>query len=232
VKDLKTNAFLPLGQNVGLLRFLKDKVNKGQIDIMLHGFSHEDYAAGHEFEVGDDLRHKIEEGKTYLESLFERPVRIFVPPHNALSRIGVEAVEAMNMDILASTALRPSKRGWSLTIMKYISRKKIYSFRQRKIGKLAYVYPFMLSFSRHRELGCFPLVPSISIDDLRRAFDAVSRGYDRFCLNTHYRELNSTRNLKDILSEFVEFISAGQDNSFCLATELFDFGRDAINQNT
>lgn len=222
VKGSQEKAFLPVGDNQALLVYLQDKLARGQLDIMLHGYSHEDYSDGYEFESGGDLSRKVKVGREYLETLFGKPVRVFVPPHNALSKTGIEAVEAMEMDILGSIPLKPTKRGLSLTTLSYIFRKKIYSLRNQRIGRLSYVYPYMMKFPKHNELGCFPLVPSILFNDLKIAFDVVSKRYDRFCLNTHYRELNSKKSLKEVLGQFVSYVSEDANNSFCPATELFD----------
>jgi predicted deacetylase len=150
VKDLQTNAYHPLGENEELLEALKRMVRKNQIEIMLHGYSHEDYENGREFEAGDDLRQKVEKGKKYLELLFEKPVRVFVPPHNALSKTGVEAVEALNMHILGSIPLSPLKRGWNPANLRCVVRKKIYAFRKRRIGRLTWIYPFLVSLPNHK----------------------------------------------------------------------------------
>jgi predicted deacetylase len=71
-----------------------------RVTVALHGYTHEDYADGFEFQAAPDLERRVVEGRAYLERVLHVPIHVFVPPHNALSKRGLEAVSAAGLDIL------------------------------------------------------------------------------------------------------------------------------------
>jgi len=81
----------PIGDNKELVQFLKEMMENRKISIMLHGCFHKDNADGYEFDTGNDLSDKIKKGRDYLEKLFEVEIITFVPPHNTLSKKGLDA---------------------------------------------------------------------------------------------------------------------------------------------
>src|ERR1043165_784063 len=103
----------PLECNPALTAALKTFVAERKVTIALHGYSHEDYPDGFEFQAAPDLDRRVAEGREYLERVLGTPVRVFVPPHNALSKRGLEAVSRAGLDILGSfLSFRPSNRPW------------------------------------------------------------------------------------------------------------------------
>ena len=181
----------PIGDNLPLIGFLRDKVHSGEVSVMLHGYSHQSYPDGHEFEVAPQLEERLARGRGYLEGLFREPVRTFVPPHNALSRRGLRAVENARLNVLGSFhSFRPDKKPWGFhTLRNYllVARHRRRTGRSRR-DRL--IYPWPLRYKGHAEFGCQPLVPRTTLEDLLSAFEEARQWGGDFCLATHYWEID------------------------------------------
>lgn len=170
----------PLDANPALVRFLRERVARGQIQVMLHGFSHRDEAHGYEFEAGRDLARKLREGRAYLEKLLGTRVTAFVPPHNAISREGYRALAGSGLLLSGRTNHRiQGARGRDLL------RFLLVRGRERLAGQ---GHPRVIRYSRHREVGFHALTPRASRDGLMRALDWCQRRDGLFVLATHYWE--------------------------------------------
>lgn len=211
----------PLEQNAELTSFLREEVAAGRISILLHGYHHQDYPNGYEFEVGPDLERKVVEGRTYLERLFGLRVRTFVPPHNALSRQGLLAVSRARLNILGSfLSFRPRYRPveWR-TAVNYL---RVWWFR-RRTGRTRHdpmIYPFSLRYARHSEFGCHLLIAGTTLDDLVRSFDEARRFGGDFCLATHHWEIDER--LAGILTDFLAYVDRRPNVQFVHADRLFE----------
>ena len=82
----------PLEENTALVQYLRHGIANGRYEAMLHGYHHDEPDTKREFIGGSDLRRKVREGKRYLEDLLHTRIRVFVPPHNAIGRSGLEAI--------------------------------------------------------------------------------------------------------------------------------------------
>ena len=193
----------PLGENTELLAFLRRKVSIGHVSILLHGYSHQNFPSGYEFEAAPALEHRLARARGYLEALFGRPIRTFVPPHNALSRRGLRAVDAAGLDVLGSFySFRPDRKPWGLdTLRNYL----LITDHRRRTGRSRrerLIYPWPLRYNRHAEFGCQPLVPRTTLDELLTQFEEARRFGGDFCLATHYWEIDSR--LAQILDALIE----------------------------
>ena len=61
--------------------------------IALHGYTHQDFASGYEFQAAPDPERRVRDGLLYLRTLLATNISVFVPPHNALSKRGLAAIE-------------------------------------------------------------------------------------------------------------------------------------------
>ena len=94
-------------------RACAELVAAGRVTIALHGYTHEDFPDGYEFQAAPDLEARLARGLAYLEQVLDTRIRIFVPPHNALSKRGLAAVSAAGLNLLGSfLSFRPSMRPW------------------------------------------------------------------------------------------------------------------------
>src|SRR5207253_745566 len=81
-----------LERNSEVTGLLKSLVANRRATIALHGYTHQDYPDGFEFQAAPDPERRVADGLGYLrETLGALTISIFVPPHNALSKRGLAA---------------------------------------------------------------------------------------------------------------------------------------------
>src|SRR4051812_1940274 len=103
----------PLEENRELVAALKELVAARRASIALHGFTHEDFPDGYEFEAAPDPERRLRDGLRHLNDTLGTDISVFVPPHNALSKRGLAAVGRAGLNILGSfLSFRPSLRPW------------------------------------------------------------------------------------------------------------------------
>ena len=171
---------------------------------MLHGYSHKNFPDGFEFQVAPDLESRLRRGRTYLEQLFERPIRTFVPPHNALGRRGPGgagrggARRAGLVSLLSSKpeALETGNAGELPADLSFSNSERGADGRSRLI------YPFPLRYKNHAEFGCHLLLPWTQADELIAGFEQARRLGGDFCLATHYWEIDD--HMAGVLRTIVE----------------------------
>jgi hypothetical protein len=209
-----------LDENPALVAWLRARIAEGRITVALHGYTHQDYPDGFEFQAAPDLERRVADGRSYLERTLEAPIRVFVPPHNALSKRGLAAVSGAGLNILGSfLSFRPSNRPWEPRTL--ANWWRIQRFRRatgrRRSDPL--VYPHALQYSRHAEFGCYGLIPGTTIEQLMKGVDEARRFGGNFCLATHYWEVGE--GLKRLLLEFLEYVESLPDARFVTVEELF-----------
>ena len=182
---------VPLGDNPTLVEFLKDGVRAGRLSILLHGYSHQNFPTGYEFEVAPALELRLLRGLGYLEALLGVEISTFVPPHNALSKAGLLAVDRVGLNVLGSFySFRPDKKPLGLDTLGNYVRISAHRRRTGRGRQDRLIYPWPLRYNRHAEFGCQPLVPRTTLDDLLSAFEEARRFGGDFCLATHYWEID------------------------------------------
>ena len=90
----------PLEENPAMVSRLRELAKAGRVTIAQHGFTHEDFPDGHEFQAAPDLETRLARGRAYLEQLIGVRIALFVPPHNALSKRGLAAVDEAGLHVL------------------------------------------------------------------------------------------------------------------------------------
>lgn len=211
----------PLESNPDLVVWLRQRLAERRVTVALHGYTHQDYPDGFEFQVAPDLDRRAVEGRAYLERVLGVPIRVFVPPHNALSKRGLDAVSRAGLNVLGSfLSFRPANRPWDGHTLSNWWR--IHSFR-RATGRdrsVPLVYPHPLRYRRHAEFGCHSLIPSTTIEQLIEGVEEARRFGGDFCLATHYWEVDGR--LKGILMRFLDYVEKLPGVRFAAAEELFD----------
>jgi len=210
----------PLEQNATLVKQLGTWMANRRITVALHGYTHQDYPDGFEFQAAPDPERRVAEGRAYLERVTASPVRIFVPPHNALSKRGLAAVARAGLNLLGSfLSFRPSMRPWEWrTVPNYLRIRRFRAATGRR-RRDRFVYPFVLRYRNHAEFGCHSLIPGTTFDDLVRGFDEARAAGGHFCLATHYWEID--RAMHDVLVRFLDHAGRFPDVRFAAAEELF-----------
>lgn len=212
---------LPLDQNPELVAWLRRQISERRVTIALHGYTHEDYPTGFEFQAAPDLGRRVLEGRAYLERLLGTSIRVFVPPHNALSKRGIDAVSRAGLNVLGSfLSFRPSNRPWdgrTFSNWRRIRRFRRVTDRDRSDPL---VYPHPLRYRRHAEFGCHGLVPATTFEHLTAGLEEARRFGGDFCLATHYWEVDAR--LKNIMLRFLDHAEKVPGVRFVAADELFE----------
>jgi hypothetical protein len=210
-----------LERNQEMCASLRELVASRRVTIALHGYTHEDFPDGWEFQAAPDPDRRVRHGLSYLRELLGAPISIFVPPHNALSKRGMAAVSASRLNVLGSfLSFHPSHRPFETRTLPNWLRVQRFRSRTGRSRRDPMVYPFVLRYGRHAEFGCHSLVPGTSRQALTAAFEEARALGGNFCLATHYWEVND--HLRGILSDFLAHASRYPDVRFVTAEQLFD----------
>ncbi len=216
----RSGEALAIELNEELVACLKQLREAGRVTIALHGYTHEDYPEGFEFQAAPDLDRRVTEGLAYLRGTLEAPIGIFVPPHNALSKKGLAAVSRHGLNLLGSfLSFRPAMRAWDAKTPGNWWRVRRFRARTGRTRSDRFVYPFVLRYATHAEFGCHSLVPGTTLEQLVAGFDEARAAGGDFCLATHYWEVDRT--LKDVMRRFLDHVARYSDVRFVAAEELF-----------
>jgi len=175
----------PLHENPALVDYLRRGISDGRFEIMLHGYHHDEGNDRPEFLNGKDLARKVISGREYLEDLLGTPVRVFVPPHNAIGREGLRAIVRAKLHLGCVAGVRA---GWSP--LSRATWKNWLKLRQwERSGGCG--IPWVLNLDDHREIAGNPITPLSSPENNKKNFDAALRLEGVFCAATHYWELTA-----------------------------------------
>jgi hypothetical protein len=174
----------PLHENQVLVSWLRASIAQGRFEAMLHGYHHDDEQHEGEFAKGNDLLRKVSDGRKYLEDLLGAPIRVFVPPHNAIGREGLKAIALEGLHLGCTAGLRS---GWSplspLTWTTWLRLRK-----WRVDGGLG--IPWILDMGDHREIAGNCVTPASSLKENEARYDCARQMGGVFCAATHYWEFD------------------------------------------
>jgi hypothetical protein len=209
-----------LERNAEVTAFLREIVAAGRATVALHGFTHEDFPGGWEFQAAPDPHRRVTEGLAYLRQVLSATIQIFVPPHNALSKSGLDAVRSAGLNLLGSfLSFDPRRRPFELNTLPNWWRIQRYRVRTGRSRRDPLIYPFPLRYANHAEFGCHSLIPSTTVHDLVSGFEEAREVGGDFCIATHYWEVDDR--LRGTLTEFLAHVSRYPDVRFVKAEELF-----------
>lgn len=210
----------PLEQNRTLVPFLKDAIGRRRVTVALHGYTHQDYADGFEFQAAPDPERRLQNGLRELRGTLGVPISVFVPPHNALSKRGLQAVSAARLNLLGSfLSFRPSMRAWDPATPANWWHVRRYRASTGRTKTDRFVYPYVLRYRGHAEFGCHSLVPGTTMEELTSGFDEARQAGGDFCLATHYWEVDDS--MKRVMVSVLDYAARHSDVRFVPAEELF-----------
>jgi predicted deacetylase len=215
----QSNEAFALDRNAELVAALRELIASRRASVALHGYTHQDFPTGFEFQAAPDLERRVDEGLAYLTALVGS-ITVFVPPHNALSKRGLAAVARAGLNILGSfLSFRPSMRAWDARTLGNWWRVARFRKSTGRTRADRFVYPHVLRYATHAEFGCHSLVPGTTLADLVDGFEEARRAGGDFCLATHYWEVSDA--MKDVLRRFLDHAARYNDVRFVAAEELF-----------
>ena len=216
----RSHEMFPLDRNPELIAALKEWLRSRRATVALHGYTHEDFRDGYEFQAAPDPERRVGDGLAYLNAALGTSISVFVPPHNALSKRGLAAVARAGLNILGSfLSFRPSMRSWDRTTLGNWWRVRRFRRATGRTKTDRLVYPHVLRYSSHAEFGCHSLIPGTTVGELVAGFEEARRAGGHFCLATHYWEITDA--MKAVLLQFIDHASACNDVRFVAAEELF-----------
>lgn len=209
-----------LERNPAIVDLLRDAIEKRRATIALHGYTHQDYPDGYEFQAAPDPERRVREGRAYLQATLQTTISIFVPPHNALSKRGMVAVSKAGLNLLGSfLSFRPSLRPWDAFTPGNWWRIRQYRQQTGRTKADRMIYPRVLRYARHAEFGCHSLIPGTTLDELVSGFEEARRAGGDFCLATHYWEVDDA--VKDVLLRFLDHAERTPGVEFVPCEALF-----------
>jgi hypothetical protein len=210
----------PLEQNPELVAAMREWLGSRRATVALHGYTHQDFPDGAEFQAAPDPDRRVHEGLKYLQRTLGTPVSVFVPPHNALSKRGLDAVARAGLNILGSfLSFRPSMRPWDGRTFGNWLRVRRFRRETARSKTDRLVYPHVLRYARHAEFGCHSLIPGTTLEDLIAGFDEARRAGGDFCLATHYWEISD--GMKEVLLRLLDHAGRHADVRFVPVEDLF-----------
>jgi predicted deacetylase len=216
----RSGAAFPLEQNAEMTAALKELLARRRITVALHGYTHQDFPQGFEFQGAPDPERRVREGLQYLRSLLRHDISVFVPPHNALSKRGLSAVASAGLNILGSfLSFRPSARPWDATTLANWWRVRRFRAATGRSKSDRFVYPHVLRYAGHAEFGCHSLIPGTTLEELIAGFEEARRAGGDFCLATHYWEV--TEAMKHVMMRLLDHAARYADVRFVAVEELF-----------
>ena len=210
----------PIEQNAELTAMLGELLAARRVTVALHGFTHQDFPGGYEFQAAPDPERRVREGLSYLKQTLSTEISLFVPPHNAMSKRGLAAVGRAGLNILGSfLSFRPSMRPWDRQTA--ANWWRVAAFRRATGRSRAdqLVYPHVLRYADHAEFGCHSLIPGTALEALVAGFEEARRAGGDFCLATHYWEVSDA--MKSVMLRFLDHAAQYADVRFVAAEELF-----------
>ena len=207
-------------RNPDLVSLLRQLMASRRATIALHGYTHQDFPGGYEFQAAPDPEQRVRAGLDDLRATLGAPISIFVPPHNALSKRGLAAVASAGLNILGSfLSFRPSMRAWDRATPANWYRIRRFRAATGRTRSDRLVYPHVLRYARHAEFGCHSLVPGTTLEQLKAGFDEARKHDGDFCLATHYWEVDES--MKRVMLRFLDYAAGHRDVRFVAAEELF-----------
>lgn len=101
---------MPIGKNKELISRLKELADNGKVEIAQHGISHRYNIEGPEMFYDNIGLTMVRDGKEYLEKVFGREVKVFVPPSNSIDGKCATYIGTLNMDLLCGGGIKSRKK--------------------------------------------------------------------------------------------------------------------------
>lgn len=153
----------PIHLNAELVSYVKGNPH---IEILQHGTTHETRNGIFEYGRESGLEGETVRGKEELEQAFGTRVRVFVPPHDRLSRHGIRSVEEAGLDIIRGYEVdtRHTKPRLPHDLLPF-ARMELHRLRHFRDPKRP-SYPYVLDFGIHKEACSYRLEHETAFDGL------------------------------------------------------------------
>ncbi len=205
-----------IGENTELISWLKQRLNDGKADVLLHGITHSyKYQEGKrlaemQWRKEEDLTTEIKDLKKRMEEILDYPISVFVAPSNKISKYGIKCIAANDMDFSGIVPITFERDFTLQNIKNYAKRWYIRA-------KDKFPYPNVLQYNNHRELNACLLQ---GYDYLVSMYNYCQRIGSPMAVNVHYWHLRDNPVEKAMLMDFVKY-SIDQGAVPATISELF-----------
>jgi len=211
-----------ISENKQIIEYIKEKIDDGLIEIMLHGYNHLysfecdgkvnfaikenlepcreqhkqiKFLGEYNYQDYESLNKKTKLGKEYLQDIFNVNIKNFVPPSNQIGKDGLKAIVNNNLNLSGLIGKKYDRELTLKGLLTYIDRVK-FAFINKGI-----TYPKIANFVKHKELVGYALTNSTNWDKYYKQLDYCNKNNLPFQIATHYWEIDGK--LQD---EFYKFI--------------------------
>lgn len=190
-----------VGENIELVRILKNEIKNNRAEILLHGYTHEYRKVGDKvlaeflWRSPDECYEVIRSGKKHLEEAFGVDLKWFVAPSNLISRANFSSIIRNKMSysgIINISMNRPIN-------IKTISN---YFFRFSKRIFHPFGYPGLLDYGTHQEIYACPILEG---EYLYKIFDYCNANSLPMAINSHYWDIRDHEHTKRVLFSFIDY---------------------------
>lgn len=211
---------MPLADNKRLVNYLREKIQDGHAEIMLHGHTHEYKKIGgrwkgeYAWKTKAQLETETARGLQYLQELLKTTIKVFVPPSNQIGTGGTQAIRKASLNlsgILGRGGDRPITPDY---LQAYCKRW----FWRIKRGS---PYPYPLCYGGHTELTAHALTPRSDQRKLLAELEHCINANAPFVLATHYWEFNDAPSMHSKLAEIIQ-IADDRRLTFSTVSNCFD----------
>lgn len=228
------NNSTAIGENQDIVDYIKEKIDDGLVEIMLHGYNHLysfecdgviktatkenlqklrdlnkkiNFLGEYNYQNYQTLNRKTKEGKEYLEDIFKVNIKNFVPPSNQIGKSGIKAIINNNLNLSGLIGRKYNREVTLKGLLTYLERVK-FSFKISGI-----TYPKVANYGKHKELVGYALTPSTNWKKYASQLKYCLDNNLPFQVATHYWELDGV--LKDKFYSLIdESIKNGMESKF------------------
>lgn len=229
------DVIYPIGDNIELVNYVKNKINENKIHITIHGINHRNsdpilpklknnFSIGAEFFTSQNLTDELGNAVSYLEKVFEQKINVFTPPQNLISEKGYLALETVGLNICGYF---PSPREIGI-YNNYFGLRSLFVTANHKLKTRGQRMPFphAQKLKKIAMIEHCALQPGSNINQIKSAIEYVkSRGGD-FVLSTHsyafeQKMQNTNKTMGEALLEVLEYVSKDKEVDFVTLDKLF-----------
>jgi len=212
-----------IGENKEIVEYIKEKIDDGLVEIMLHGYNHLysfecegkirfatkenlemcrktnkliKFLGEYNYQDYETLNKKTRIGKEYLEDLFKVKIINFVPPSNQIGKAGIKAIINNNLNLSGLIGKRYNREVTVKGLITYLDRV-IFALKNRGI-----TYPKIADYGKHQELTGYALTPSTNWNRYYNQLEFCIKNNYPFQIATHYWELKG--DLKDRFYKIID----------------------------
>jgi predicted deacetylase len=228
------NSSTQIDQNKYIVEYIKEKINDGLIEIMLHGYNHLysfecdgvfktatkenlkeprannkkiNFLGEYNYQDYQILYRKTKEAKEYLEDLFQVKIVNFVPPSNQINDDGVRAVVDNGLNISGLIGKKYNREKTIRGAFTYFDRV-MFSILNKNV-----TYPKVANYGKHKELTGYALTPTTNWNRYENQLKYCLKHNLPFQLATHYWEIDGE--LKEKFYNFInKSIKNGMESKF------------------